>query len=281
MLPSSSFNLIGVAAALLKQWKRIAAFVLVCMVLATAIIFIMPSQYRSSAVVLPANPLLADKARLFNPQIQGLYSFFGNGDDVETLYSIAQLDTVYYQLTDSFHLETYYHTNPDKPAAVQRRNAMHCLRDDLTVQKTDNGQLKITAWTKDAGLSASLANQLVSIVQAHEQSMWKMVYTQTIAQLNASLSALQQGIKHYDTSKPADLQGAARLSDIAQAIQYQRSVNELKLAIASTPPSLYVIESAAPAPLPGRPDKLLVLVSTFFGSLFFAMILSLVYERRN
>jgi capsular polysaccharide biosynthesis protein len=277
MLSSSSFNLVDVTGALLRQWKRIAAFVVVCLVLATGIVFIMPQQYRSSAVVLPANPVLADKARLFNSQIQGLYSFFGNGDDVETLYTIAQLDTVYYQLTDSFHLQAYYHTNPDKPAAVQRRNAMRCLRGDLTVQKTDNGQLKITAWTKDAELSASLANRLVSAVQ----SMWKTVYAQTSAQLNSSLAALQQHIKQYDTSRPADLQGAARVSDIAQAVQYQRSVNELQLAIASTPPSLYVIEIAAPAPLPGRPDKMVVLISTFLVSLVFAMILSLVYERRD
>jgi len=95
---------------------------------------LVPKYYRSFAILVPANPALADKARLFNTNIEGLYSYFGTGDDLDRLFGIASMDTVYKQLVDSFHLVDYYQlTNADK--GINRRKAVLELREDLTFQK--------------------------------------------------------------------------------------------------------------------------------------------------
>ena len=77
----NSLNLVTLNAALQKQWKIIIGFVIITGMVTAVTVFLVPQYYRSSATIVSANPLLADKARLFNTNIQSLYSYFGNGDD--------------------------------------------------------------------------------------------------------------------------------------------------------------------------------------------------------
>ena len=93
---TSPFNLIDIMEVLKRRKSFIGWFVFTsCIVTALLLFFVMPRYYKSTAVIVAANPALADKARLFNENIEGLYSDFGNEEDLDRLYGIAKLDTTY------------------------------------------------------------------------------------------------------------------------------------------------------------------------------------------
>jgi len=287
-MPSANFNLIDIIAVLKKHIRRIISFALIVMIATIITLFVVPKYYRSVTYIVPANPDLADKARLFNSNIQRLYSFFGNNDDLEMLSGISRLDTVFYQLVDEFNLVNYYHP-AGTSVSNKRRNAMRDLKEDLLIQKTETNQLKITSWTKKAQLSARLANRAVEIIQLVEQDIWRNNYQHSLDNIDTSIGLMEKNALQLSGSlkklDPASAEAALllikkqQLSDQLQ--QYQKSANELKLAIKNTPPSLYVIEKATPAAISEKPKKLEVLLAALFTSIFFGCIAVLIYERKQ
>ena len=117
-MQNSSFNLVQTTAALQKQWKTIFLFVLASAVVASVTVFVVTPYYQSTATVVSANPLLADKARLFNTNIQNLYSYFGSGDDLDRINGVAEMDAGYEKLVDEFSLVTYYNLSEDRKSVV-------------------------------------------------------------------------------------------------------------------------------------------------------------------
>lgn len=283
----TSFNLIDVIAVLQKRSKSILIFVIVSMLITIVTLFIVPKYYRSTTVVIPASPALADKARLFNSNIQNLYSFLGNSDDTETLMGIAKLDTVYYQLIDEFKLVDYYKTEGENNN-IKRKKTIKLLQKDIEINKTEFNQLKIVVWTKDKELSKNIANRMIGIIEETEQNMWKEVYQNNQKQLDESIKDL--GVQYQKISDSLSINTNAfkkemlesqRQSALEQIKQYQKSSNEIKLAIATTPPALYVIEKAMASASADKPNFTVDLLIVLFASIVFAMIAALIYERNQ
>ena len=298
MISSNHFNLIDVVDMLQKKWKQIFVFVLIVLIVTAVTVFIIPKAYKSTAVVIPANPSLADKSRLFNTNIQSLYSFFGNGDDVEVLYGLANLDTVYYQLIDEFKLVDYYESKGENDF-IKKKHTVKSLKDDIQIQKNEFNQLKIVVWTKEKEVAAQIANATIDIIQQLEQTPWKKVYQTEIDKTNQTLFDLEKQFKilsdsiktsyNNSFSRPTlghqpdyiDLLSVKKENILEQIKQYTKSVNELQLAIATTPPTLYVLEKARPAAIAERPAKIEILIAAFFISLIFGIIATLIYGRKQ
>jgi uncharacterized protein involved in exopolysaccharide biosynthesis len=291
MISSTRFNLIDVVALLSKKWKQITLFVLLVLIVTAITLFMLPQQFKSTAVVIPGNPTLADKSRLFNTNVQGLYSFFGNGDDVEILNGFANLDTVYYQLIDQFKLADYYGSKGTDDF-VRKKNTIKSLKEDLQIQKNEFNQLKIVVWNKDKEIAAQIANTTIDIIQQIEQATWKKVYQNELDKLTLSLQDLDKQFKllsdsieaSYTNTHPphsSDLFNIKRENIVDQIKQYSKSVNELQLAISTTPPTLYIVEKARPAAIAERPAKIEILIAAFFSSLIFGIISILIYERNK
>lgn len=283
----TSFNLIDVIAVLQKRWKSILIFVIVSMLITIVTLFIVPKYYRSTTVVIPASPALADKARLFNSNIQNLYSFLGNSDDTETLMGIAKLDTVYYQLIDEFKLVDYYKTEGENNN-IKRKKTIKLLQKDIEINKTEFNQLKIVVWTKDNELSKNIANRMIGIIEETEQNMWKEVYQNNQKKLDESIKDLEAQYQKTSDSLSIntnpfkkEMLESQRQSALEQIKQYQKSSNEIKLAIATTPPALYVIEKAMASASADKPNFTVDLLIVLFASIVFAMIAALIYERNQ
>ena len=86
-----------------KYTRFILLFTLFAMLVAFVTVLLVPQYFRSGARIIAANPQLTDKSRLFNEDIQGLYSYFGSGDDLDRIIGVADMDTTYYQLVDQFN----------------------------------------------------------------------------------------------------------------------------------------------------------------------------------
>lgn len=285
-MQTSSFNLVTVIAALQKRWTTILFFVIASVMAAGITVYVMPAYYRSTATIVSANPALADKARLFNSNIQGLYSYFGSGDDLDRIAGIADLDSTYKKLVDEFDLVNYYALRNDS-LSLLRRKAILRLRKDLSLQKTDKNQLLIKVWTKDRNLSAKLVNRMVSLVEETESKVWQTHYRQAIANLQSAVTDMEAKYSRLSDSlglvSPSrkELYNAQMRSLLDQLQQYRKTTDEFTLAIATPPAVLYVLETAVPAAKAERPDLVSILIATALISFVFICLLVLVNDRKQ
>ncbi len=267
-----------------KHGRFIWLFVLATVLVASVTVFIVPQYFRSTSTVISANPVLADKARLFNSNIQSLYSYFGSGDDLDRIYGIADMDTTYKKLVDEFSLTDYYKLDGDS-FPLLRRKAVLRLREDLTVRKTEKGQLQVIAWTKEKQLSADLVNRMVAILQQREADIWENNYQHSLAQLLNSTATMEVEYNQLSDSLATannakhELVAANRQSLLEQIKQYRKTADEYRLAIQTNPPVLYVMESAVPAAKAERPDKVAIIFASFIISLVFSSLLVLINNR--
>ena len=284
-MQTSSFNLVNTVSVLQNRWKTIALFTLVTVAAAAITVFAVPPYYRSSATIVSANPLLADKARLFNSNIQGLYSYFGSGDDLDRIAGIADMDTVYKKLSDEFSLVTYYKLDGNS-LPLLRRKAVLRLRKDLHLQKTEQGQLQIIAWTKDKQLSAAIVNRLVALIEEIETSVWQKNYEQSLLKINTAVTAMEQEYETLGDSLPAiqggkkELATATMQTILEQIKQYRKTADEFKLAAEAHPAVLYVMEAAVPAVKAERPDKISIIIGALLAGFIFSSLLVLVNNRQ-
>jgi uncharacterized protein involved in exopolysaccharide biosynthesis len=282
----NSFNLVQAGAVIQQRWKAIAVFTVIAALVAAVTVFIVPPYFRSAATIVSANPVLADKARLFNSNIQGLYSYFGSGDDLDRINGIADMDTTYKKLVDEFELVKYYRLDGDSLAVLRRRAVLN-LRKDLSFERTDQGQLKIIAWTRQKELSANIVNRMVSLVSETETAVWQSNYTQALSNLDATVADMQQRYRQLADSMPAE-GGALRELSVArqqtlleQLKQYQKSADEFRLAAQAHPAALYVLETATPAAKAERPAKLEIILAAAAAGFVFACLLLLFNDRNK
>ncbi len=285
-MPANSFDLQSTVRMLQTKWKQILLFVFASLLVAAVSLFFIPKEYRSTSLLVSANPLLADKSHLLNSNIQYLYSVFGNGDDLERINGIATMDTVYKQLVDEFNLVEYYELN-GKDKNRSRYKAVKALKEDLQIQKTELSQLKISIFTKSPELSANIVNRLVEITRNKEEAIWRSGYEKMLFNFNRSIDSLQKSyVALYDKSKDSKLQRleieVIKMNYLLEQIQTQeKAAGEIKLAIDNNAPSLFVLETAVPAVKSEKPNIPEVLILTALISLVFSAMALLVYNREE
>lgn len=283
----SSFNMAQTVSVLQRHLKTILLFTIITMAVATIVVFLMPRYYRSTAKLIAANPQLADKSRLFNDRIQGLYSYFGSGDDLDRIIGIADLDTTYKQLVDEFKLVDYYQLGKDSLPLLKRKAVLK-LKDDLSFQRTEQEQLKIICWTKDNQLSADLANRLIVIVQKQLEAIWLNNYVTAQQQLQQSVAEAESEYKIlFDSAAKSGVVATALITRhmndlLTQLSQYRKTAASFKLMGETAPQALFVLEQAVPAVKAERPDKLaVILVSGLAGFVFIVLLLLLNHRKQQ
>lgn len=274
------------ASILQNKWRSILLFTILTAAVATATVFLMPKQYRSAAKLISANPQLADKSRLFNENIQSLYSYFGSGDDLDRIMGIALLDTSLKQLVKNFNLTNYYKLSNDTEALLQRKAVLK-LRDDLLVQRTEEGQLNISCWTKDPVLSAGIVNALVKIIENKLEDIWQSNYSATKEQLNLSITQTEASYKQlFDSLSKAPAPQTSLIQKhmetlLDQLTQYRKTAATVQLIGATAPVALYVLEPAVPAAKAERPDKPAIILAAAIAGFLFSLLLALLSNRKQ
>ena len=172
-----------------RQWKLIIVFVAISLAVASILLLLLPKQYEATAVATAGNPLLSDKAYLFNPNIDQLYSNYGSADDLDRLYGIANLDSTYKVIVDFFNLVDYYKSTGANNA-IRRRKAVFGLKKDVEIQKNEVNQLTVSVWNKDPALAANIANSIIEVVQQITAAGLKKSYEQSLFLLDSTLAGL-------------------------------------------------------------------------------------------
>lgn len=284
-MQTNDFNLAG----LLEVWQRrrlaILVMVISTVVIAGAILWWMPKQYKSTAVIIAANPQLQDKGRLFNKEIQLLYAVYGSADDLDRLYGWADVDSNYYALIDEFDLIMEY---PHTDSAYVRQESLKRLRKDIRLIRTEEQQLKIEVFMKQPQLAADVANAIVRNINQRYQEVAADRYSKEKQALQTSLQeTTQQYANLVDSIKLTQglLKESFQMSQLKaleeQAAQLTKTIAEMDAAIKANPPALYVQQKASPNYKPARPQVLLSLLAVAASSLVFGLLLTALIDQRR
>lgn len=258
-----------------KWWKQIFVLVLISLVTVGTIVFLQPQKYLSVATALPANSALADKSRVFNNNLEGLYSSLGDPDELDRILGTAHLDTLYLAVTDSFNLWDHYKI-ADKQ--LPRFKSIMILKKNSRIIKSDYGELKIKVWDTDKNLAAELANALMVKLNTIHQDIQNESNRITLGSLKNGKEKLQRQIDSIKNTASQD-ELARQLS--GQLQQYETLISEYQLMLDTKSPVLVVVENARAAGWPDKPKRLLILVATGFLSFLFALLLALLFERKK
>lgn len=285
----NEFNLVGVVHAWQRQWKIITLFVAVSLAVALILLLLLPKQYEATAVATAGNPLLSDKAYLFNPNINQLYSNYGNTDDLDRLYGIANLDTTYKVIVDSFNLVDYYKSSGANNA-IRLGMAVLSLKKDVEIQKNEVNQLTVSVWNKNPALAANIANTIINVVQQITAAGLKKSYEQNLLVIDSTLKDLVSkygvlvGLGTNAAGQQVDrdvaLLDAEKTTLLEQIKQYQKTYSEIDLASKNIQPALIVLQTASPTAKAGKPSVFAWLFGVLVASFSFGLLAVLLYDRK-
>lgn len=296
MLQNDPASLPDIFEIIARWWKKIMVIILIALVCVTIILLIKPRQYLAVATALPASNYAADKAGIFNNNIQLLYPGLGTADELDKIIGTAQLDTVYKLLVDSFDLINDY-TISGRHA---RQKATEKIKENTSVLKSDYGELKIKIWHTHPQKAANLANALMQILQQMHQQIQNVNNTsllqklketrqQKLAQLNSMGQKMQANragnlldagnkLVTRDSIIPESL---SRPGLEGQILQYEKLIYEYELLINSNPKVLVVVENASAPSKADRPKVFTWLVITLFAGFIFAVLTVVVLEKNR
>lgn len=275
------FYLIG------KWWKQMLALVILALVIVSVIVFLQPAKYLSTATALPANPGSTDKASVFNGNIQEIYSALGSADDVDRIVGTGQLDTIYLAVTDQFNLFDHYHVTEKGEEA--RFRAATLLKKNSRIMKSEYGELRVKVWDTDKHLAPQLANAMMQELEIIHQNLQNETNRSVLNGLLAGKKKLEKSLDSIGNFlKNADITAAAATScNIRQAAitdqltQYEKLIGQYQLMVDSNPSVLRIVERARAPYFPDQPKPLLTIGVTGLLSIFFAIGLALILERRK
>jgi hypothetical protein len=272
-----------------KRWKLISLITLLATGVALVIALLVPKKYLSVATALPVNSLTADKARIFNTNIEALYSDFGTPDELDRLEGTARLDTIFIAASEKFNLGEHYSfgnsTEGNYLAAVR-------LKKNSKIARSSYGELKVKVWDVDRIEAAELANFLMQRIQELHQHLQNQSNVLVLDKLKQ-----QYAVKQAEYLQEADSLGKGpagslvaarsemsktRLAALADQLkEYESMIGEYQLAASANSPVLLVVENARPAIWPDEPKVLAITLFTFFTALVFSFVIVAFIDNRN
>jgi len=261
------------------------AVMIVSLATAAIITFIKPRQYLSVTTAVPANSLSADKAKIFNHNIEELYSNIGLPDDLDMILGTARLDTVYLAVTDQFNLFDHYKISDSRNI---RTKAAGLLKKYSRVMKSEYGELQVKVWDTDKDLAPQLANAIMTKLESIHNVLQNDNNRQALQSLQLAIKKIQTDIDSINlfhnavlTEQAEESYSIRRKVLLSQMEEYQKLAGEYQLLINSGSQVLLVVEKARAAVYPDKPDRIRTIVATAFISLIFALLAALVMEKRK
>ena len=248
-------------------WKQVMLVVLVSVITIGIITFLKKKEYLSVATAVPASSFASDKSRVFNENIQALYSALGTPDDLDLVLGTAALDTVYLAVAQQFNLWDHYKISETGPAAITKSASE--LKKRSKVMKSEYGELKVKVWDTDSQLAASLANAIIDQLQKIHQYLNNVANQSALESLKAA------------KTKSVDSANATGPGIISRSAQYDKLIGEYQMMVDSKPPALIIVERARASEWPDRPRLKRTIAATALLSLLFGFLAALVLEARK
>ncbi|MBK8952485.1 MAG: hypothetical protein IPM85_09595 [Chitinophagaceae bacterium] len=122
-------------------WKQIVSLTILSVLVTGAVVLFRPALYLSTATALPASSFASDKSRVFNENIEVLYSTLGTPDDLDIILGTASLDTVFTAVARKTDLVVHYKMQHKGESAETKTITL--LKKRSSVTKNEYGNLKV------------------------------------------------------------------------------------------------------------------------------------------
>lgn len=254
-------------------WKQMLAVIIASLLVVGTVTYLKPKKYLSVATAVPASSFASDKSKIFNENIQALYSALGTPDDLDMIVGTARLDTVYLAVTDQFNL--YDHFKMQEKGEAARSKAASLLKKNTKVMKSEYGELKVKAWDTDKNLAPQLANAIMEKLKAIHQDLQNAGNLATLQGLISRKEKLQQAAD----STMNTVENTTRRKE--QISQYEKLIGEYQLMVDTKPPVLITVEKAKAAAWPDQPKTVQLLMATAVLAFIFSLLAALVLERKK
>ncbi len=256
-----------------RWWKQIISVVVLSVLIIGIITFLKPRKYLSISTAVPASSYSADKSKVFNENIQLLYSTLGTTDDLDMIVGTGKLDTAYTAVAQQFNLYDHYKMKEKGDAAL--RKAASILKKNTMVMKSEYGELKVKVWDTDKNLAPQLANAIMDVLRAIHTNLQGVGNEAT---LNGLIQAKEKLKRQTDSISSAhDLKPANQ----NRILEYDRLISEYQMMVDNKPPVLMIVEKAKVSDWPDKPKRTQILVAAGILSFLFALLAALVLERRK
>jgi len=226
-----------------RKWQ-IVLFTVIAAAVAFGISIALPEQYLSQASLLPANSKLMDKQRLYEDNIQELYSAYGSADDLDRLFATMHSGAVIHQVADSLKLAEHYELAGRKNGKTL---AQKKLEKNIKLIRTEYGELQLRVWDKDPAKAEQIAAALVSRTQDVFDGMFRSFYDRSLASLRSELSTQKSTGDTLQVSA-----GRLRVAGLEQRIA------EYEITRLNPPAAFFVMEKPSVSTIADRPKILLI-----------------------
>ena len=267
-----------------RWWKWIIGMTVLAALAAFIATLLSPKEYLSEATALPANSVVADKARLFNTNIEALYSELGSPDELDRMEGTGLLDTLYLAVARGHNLAQKYGMGNDAEGLFK---AARKLKKNSRIARSGFGELKIKVWDENRDHAAQLANSLLDGMQSLHQQLQNENNLAILDRLRADYGARQTQYRALSDSMKqlagadAELVHARRAAVFEQLVQYEKLVDQYTMAAATNPQVLLTVERARPSPWPDKPRTLQTVLLAIIGAGAFAWIVALFMDRKR
>jgi len=253
-------------------WKPILLLLILSLTAVGVIVFTQRPEYRSVATAVPASTYSSDKARLFNNNIEQLYTALGTPDELDQIVGTGKLDTVYLAVTRQFNLQDHYKMEEKGDAA--KTKAAILLKKNSSVTKSEYGELKVSVWDTDKNLAPQLANAVMKQLQTMHQHLQQ---AGNEASLQSLLAMKERLIRERD-SATAD---GIKASITSRLTEYDKLIGEYQLMLSNPSLALIVVENARASDWPDRPKRVQWMLGTAVLALLFSLLLAAFLESRK
>lgn len=149
----------------IMKWRKIFFRITIAAALVSGIIaFLMPKQYKSTAILFPARQFSVSKLVIeANAGNQEDYMMFGDADDCEKLMQLLQNDALKIKVADAFHLW-------ERWKITDTIFALHYLKqkwdDQVVIKRTEYNSVKVEVYDYTADSAAFVANGISDYVDS-------------------------------------------------------------------------------------------------------------------
>ena len=253
-------------------WKQILVLLILSTGTVAAVVYIKRPEYMSVASAVPASTYASDKARLFNSNIEQLYTALGTPDDLDLVVGTGKLDTVYLAVTAQFNLQDHYKMGEKGEAAINK--AASLLKKNTRVTKSEYGELKVRVWDTDKNLAPQLANAVMKQLQTMHQYLQNAGNESTLLSLVSNKGKL---VKEREAAVDPETKAALSL----RLADYDKLISEYQLVVNTKALALIVIENAKASDWPDRPKHLQWILATAVLAILFSLLLAALLEKRK
>jgi capsular polysaccharide biosynthesis protein len=266
-----------------RRWKFIVGFTILASLVTLVAALLSPKEYLATSTALPANSMTGDKARIYNQNIELLYSEFGTADELDRFEGSGALDTLFIATAIDHNLAAHYGIQESDESLYK---AALKLKKNSRIQRSAYGELLVKVWDQNRNMSAALANSLMRKMQELHQHLQNATNINTLAKMKADLLQKQKEYRAVSDSSgnagaDAEIAKAKSTALLEQMQEEEKLIGQYSLAVESNPQVLLTVENARTPLWPDKPKVLETMVISFFVALIFSFLLVLFLDRRK